>query len=161
MPADAAPRAAPLSWAAEARGEASSWPSAIAETAEMGRKIEGSKADDVDAPVYLWDCWLEVGLGCSLPAGCRGSISPVRYFLLQQWKRHLTRSFWVWLRSTNRAGVSVSRPPHWSGVEVLLVERGPPGKRYTWDRAVEVTPGLGAAGATTGDGATVSERKGQ
>ena len=73
----------------------------------------------------------------------------------------LTRSFWIWLRSTNRAGVSVSRPPHWSGVEVLLVERGPPGKRYTWDRAVEVTPGLGAAGATTGDGATVSERKGQ
>ena len=46
MPADVAPRAALLSWAAEARGEASSWPSTIAKTAEMGRKTEGSKAAD-------------------------------------------------------------------------------------------------------------------
>ena len=48
MPAYAAPRAALLSWAAEARGEASSWPSTIAKTAEMGRKTEGSKAADAD-----------------------------------------------------------------------------------------------------------------
>ena len=132
--ADAAPRAAPLSWADEARGGASSWTSAIAKTAKMGRKTEGSKAGDADAPVYLWDRWLEAGLGRSLPAGWRGAIDPVRSFLLQQWKRRLIRSFWIWLRSTNRAGVLVSRPPHWSGVEVLLVERAPPGKRYTWDQ---------------------------
>ena len=134
MPADAAPRAAPLYWAAEARGEASLWPSSIAKTAKMGKKTEGSKADNADAPVYLWDCWLEAGLGRSLPAGWRGAIGPARSFFLQQWKRRLTRSFWIWLRSMNCAGVLVSRPPHWSGVEVLLVEQGPPGKRYTWDQ---------------------------
>ena len=135
----------------------------------MGRKTEGLKADNADAPVYLWGCWLEAGLGSSLPAGWRGAIGTVRSFLLQQWKRRLTCNFWIWLRSTNQAGVSVSRPPPGRGWRSRLLRESPrvndtlgiekaaaePG------RAVEVTPGLGAAGATIGDGATVSERKGK